>query len=175
MAINNDLQKNYIGEYIELIDIDLTLLGGSKIYIVPGQYAATKVVWRGNTYDPLPLEATGFDQYTDGAPPRPKLSVSNVSLYLMAAVNSLDDLVGGTVTRWRTLGKYLDQGSNPDPNQHFPLQKYTIAQKVKMSPFEIEFLLVSDLDRPGRLLPRRQVLRDKGFPGAALTGLRGRQ
>ena len=174
MSLVDDLNKNFVGSYVELIDIDLTDLGGDIIYIVPGQYADTNVIWRGHTYQPVPLETSGFDQQTEGAPPRPKLAVSNVNLFLMSAITSMNDMVGGKVTRWRTFARYLDLAPTADPTQHFPIQSFVIAQKAKLSAFEVEFTLISALDRPGNRLPTRQILKDKGFPGAALGGLRGR-
>lgn len=172
--ISQQLQQPYVGEYVELIDIDLTSIGGAVIYIVPGQYSTTPIVWRGHTYEPLPLETAGFDLSTEGAPPQPTLRVSNVSRFMMAAVISLNDMVGGKVTRWRTFAKYLDGQPEADSNQHLPIQQYIIAQKNKLTPFEVEFRLMSVLDLPGSRLPKRQILRDKGFPGAAITGARSR-
>ena len=74
------------------------------------------IVWNGNTYYRMPIEATGF-KYDPKQLPRPTLTISNLAIIalnignmsnVLAAVNSetnSNDLVGATLKRRRTLAE----------------------------------------------------------------------
>lgn len=161
--------------YLELFDFDATLIGGAISYYTntPTGGAVSPITWRGNNYFPLPFEITGVDVRGDGtAPNRPKLVMSNVNQFLLAAVLTLGDLVGMRVTRWRTFNKFTDNGSTPNILMHYPIEEWIITKKVAHSKVSIQFEMSSPLDRPGLRLPRKQILRDKGFPG--VSRVRGR-
>lgn len=174
--IQDQLREKYVGEMIELYDIDLSPIGvNSKIYLT--NTSATSVSWQGRTYQPFPLSSNGVSRNLTQAPGRISLRVSNVNNFLTAAVLTYGDLVGADVTRWRTFSNFLDGAPNADPDQHFPIERYTIIQKAAFNESLIEFVCATKLDRPGLMLPRRQILRDQvdgalWCPGVARSGVR---
>lgn len=117
------------------------------------------MVFDGNKYFPQPIHAEGFERNSQGASPRPKLSVSNTTRILMAGIITLNDLVGATFTRQRTFRKHLDDGSDPDPTAVFPLDVFRINRKLRQNKKIIEFELASPTDQQGALIPARQCLK----------------
>lgn len=123
------------------------------------------VVWRGQTYEPFPIRAEGFDISGQGQLPRPKLSVANVG-GLISQLLGTQDVVGARVVRRRTLAKFLDavnfEDGNPDadPAAEFPQDIFYIDRKSAETATVVEFELVSALDVTGVKLPRRQIIQN---------------
>jgi len=70
------------------------------------------IIWNGQEYQPLPIEADGFEWNGQGSLPRPTLRASNVLGTLTALILTLPDgLEGAKVTRIRTLGRYIDNAN----------------------------------------------------------------
>ena len=169
------------GGYVELFEIDTTVIGGFEIFrFITQGYDVDNVFWQGNEYLRFPIEIEGFEwNATAQAPPRPTMRLSNVNKFVLAGVIGLGDLLGSKVTRWRTYKKYLDGQSQANPNGHFPPDIFVIQQKIAHSKILLEWTLSSVLDVPGDLIPGRQVLRDLTpnnayAPGVAQTRFRGR-
>jgi len=125
-ATFSDLQPINPTAIIELftLQLDNTLHGENTIYRFhagSNMNANGKIVWAGNEYFRFPIQVSGF-AFQNGQIPRPKLVVSNggnvgssVSSLSISAillnVNKItagNDLTGATVTRIRTLAKFLD-------------------------------------------------------------------
>jgi lambda family phage minor tail protein L len=161
MTLTADVQQSWHDGLVELFDIDLSALTGNSndVYHFANQLKPdnTKIQWKGKVYEPLPIIATGFEKNTSGQIPQPSLTVANVLGTFTQIVNSLDDLVGGKVTRRRTLGKYLDGEPGANPDQEFPLDVYYIEQKTTENAISISWTLASVLDLEGLQLPRRIV------------------
>ena len=165
-SILGDLTAFDVGALVELYVLDLTSLGDTVYYFHCGlNEKMVPVVWQGVTYQPLPIEATGFDRNGAGAPARPKLQVANAQGFISSYVMGFNQLLGAKVIRKRTLLKYLDavnftSGVNPtaDPEQFLPDDVYFIAQKTSENLLYCEFELSSALDLTGVQLPRRQVI-----------------
>ena len=112
------------GSLIELFELttDAALHGSATTYRF---HAGTNeinngnIIWAGNTYIALPLEADGF-KYARGQLPRPTLTFSNVTNIITAIllnVNTVtpgNDLTGAIVKRRTTLARFLDS-ANFDP------------------------------------------------------------
>jgi lambda family phage minor tail protein L len=112
------------GSLIELFELttDAALHGSATTYRF---HAGTNevnngnIIWAGNTYVALPLEAEGF-KYSRGQLPRPTLTFSNVTNIITAIllnVNTVtpgNDLTGAIVKRRTTLARFLDS-ANFDP------------------------------------------------------------
>ena len=169
------------GCYIELFEIDTTVIGGGDIFrFIPGGYDVAEVQWQGNEYIRFPVQIDGFEwNATSQAPPQPTLKLSNVNKFVLAAVITLGDLVGAKVTRWRTYAQYLDDGEQADANAHFPPDIYRVQQKTGHTKLFIEWMLSSTLDLPGVRLPKRQILRDETTgnvyaPGVSKVRFKGR-
>lgn len=166
MSIASDIQKLAPGAIVELFVLDATAIGGSLYRFHPGVNALkNSVVWQGQTYAPFPVEATGFEQSGQGTLPTPTLRVANVSGLIGLLRQSLDDLLGATLTRKRTFVKYLDAvnfpgGVNPsaDPNSYFADEVWRVNRKVSENKLIVEFELASAMDVQGVQIPRRQVI-----------------
>ena len=160
------LEPNAIVELFQL-HLDATLHGSSDIfYFHNGVNAAVtgNVVWNGQSYVRLPLEATGFDYTSSGSLPRPKLAVSNIGssiTALLLQVNLIttgNDLGGAKVVRIRTLKKYLDGEAGADPHAKFPDEIWYVDRKSNENRSVVEFELASKFDLVGVVLPRRQII-----------------
>ena len=160
------LEPNAIIELFQL-HLDATLHGSADIYYFHnGVNAAVtgNVVWNGQSYVRLPLEATGFDYTSSGSLPRPKLAVSNIGssiTALLLQVNLIttgNDLGGAKVVRIRTLKKYLDGQAAADPHAKFPDEIWYVDRKSNENRSVVEFELASKFDLVGVVLPRRQII-----------------
>lgn len=160
MTLESNIQKFAPGELVTMFVIDLTSLGGEIFRITPGPLDGEIVQFDGNSYFPVPVDATGFAWNTKGSLPRPSLRISTLASLVNAAVVEFDDLLGGTVYRIRTFAEFLDNGSNPDPSATFPIDVYRVERKSNQNKVFIEWELSTYIDQEGLQLPRRQVLRD---------------
>jgi len=160
------LGPNAIIELFEL-ELDNTLHGASTVYYWHnGVNAAVtgNIIFDGNTYVRLPVEATGFDYTSSGSLPRPTLRISNLFsdmttlLLLVNATTPGNDLGGAIVRRIRTLKKFLDGEANADPNARFPTEIWYVDRKSNENRDLVEFELASKFDLAGVMLPQRQVI-----------------
>jgi lambda family phage minor tail protein L len=177
IAIKKEGNKLSPDTYIELYDFDPTAIGGSIRYITNTSSGGTdptnNIFWKGHNYLPFPLEVTGYDNKSDGtALGRVTMTISNVHKSLIAGVLALGDLVGTKVTRTRTFLKFTDAGSEPNPDAHYPIEIYYITRKIMQNRASLQFELSNVLDRQEIRLPRRQVLKDQGFPGVSRVRIR---
>jgi lambda family phage minor tail protein L len=106
------------GSLIELFELttDAALHGSATTYRF---HAGTNeinngnIIWDGNTYIAIPLEADGF-KYANGQLPRPTLTISNVTNVITAILLNVNqvtpgnDLTGAVVKRRTTLARFLD-------------------------------------------------------------------
>ncbi|HBG06330.1 MAG: phage minor tail protein L [Geobacteraceae bacterium GWC2_58_44] len=163
------------GAIVELFDLDLTPIdpaAGIARFHAGTNELSQPVVWQQYSYEPRPVQASGFGITTTGSAPRPKLQVSNIpttgSVGLMTLLNrDYRDLVGAIVTRHRTLVKYLDAVNFPgavnpdaDPTVEFPLDIYYVERRLTENRLYAEYELSSIYDLEGVYLPGRQVIRD---------------
>ena len=189
--LNKNLQSINPNPIIELYEIQLktALHGANTTYRFHNNTNITtaqgNITWNSNTYYSAPIQASGF-KYQTKQTPRPTLTISNLSLLAPAVpigimssvlidVNSTtpgNDLVGATVTRIRTLARFLPNsnftGNNPygtpDQTQEFPREIYEVARKSAETRNFCTFELASSIDQAGVKLPKRQFLPDE-FPG----------
>ncbi len=181
-AIVSNLQSINPSAIIELftLQLDTSLHGASTIYRFHSGSSLQnngEIIWAGNSYLRFPITAEGF-AFRKGQLPRPKLIVSNalgtITSILLTINNTTtgNDLTGATVTRIRTLAKFLDAvnfpgGTNPlgtpDPNAEFPKEVYKIDRKASENRDIVEFELAAPTDLAGIRIPGRQCTR-KDFP-----------
>lgn len=168
MTLATDIQALDPGMRVTLFELDISEISGNPpgtaddhLYFHNGTNGVTSpIVWQGNTYQPFPIEATGFETTTKGTLPRPHLKVSNVTGIISALLRQLDDVVGAKVIRRQTLAQFLDGQPNADPNQHFPDDMYFIESKVNENKQYVEWELSSALDFEGEVLPARPITVD---------------
>ena len=160
------LAPNAIVELFEL-ELDATLHGASTVYYWhagTNENVTGNIIYGGNTYVRLPVEATGFDYTSSGSLPRPTLRVANLMgdvtalLLLVNATTAGNDLGGAIVRRIRTLKKFLDGEPGADPDARFPTEVWYVDRKSNENRDVVEFELASKLDLAGQMIPRRQVI-----------------
>ena len=117
-AVFSDLQSINPSAIIELftLQLDTALHGANTIYRFHAGSnldANGKIVWAGNDYLRFPVQASGF-AFQRGQLPRPKITISNATGLISSILLSVNettagnDLTGATVTRIRTLAKFID-------------------------------------------------------------------
>jgi lambda family phage minor tail protein L len=157
--IANDIRKPEVGEVIALYTLDTTVLGGSTYYFTRNTDAGAAVVFNGITYLPIDFEFKE-NQYSQDTLPRPKFKIANVSLTLQAEILAYNNLLGSTLTRTRTLRKYLDGEPESDSSATFQPDVYLLHKKTSHNKLFIEWELRSPLDNYRTLIPKKQVLRE---------------
>ena len=172
MTIQQDLIQPSLGAWVDLHCLDATAQGmGAPFYFTDATASGSDVSFGGQAYTPIPITSAGFQASSEGALPRPTITISNVNKFIQPYVLAHNYFQGAKYTRTRTLSQYLDSGATPDSTQYMPLQVWYIDMIVSMTKQHITFGLVSPLDRPGMMIPARQILRDNGFPGAGFPYL----
>ncbi len=161
MTIQEESQKFSPSNAITLFQLDCTALGGA-LYLFTGSQDnanAGSIVFGGDTYVPIPIEASGFEISSTGSLPVPTLKILNIP-EVQAAVISMKDLVGATLYRIRTFATFLDNGATPDSGQHYPIDVWTVDRKSNQNKVYIEWELAASTDQQGRKIPGRQVLQN---------------
>ena len=181
-AIFSDLQNINPSSIIELftLTLDSSLHGATTVYRFHAGSSLKdngEIVWAGNTYQRFPIEAEGF-AFTKGQLPRPTLTVSNalgtISAILIDVNNTTtgNDLTGATVTRIRTLARFLDAVNfpgdinpygTPDNTAEFPQEIYKDDRKSAENRDVVQFELAAVFDIAGIRAPQRQCTRAE-FP-----------
>ena len=177
-SIFSDLQKINPSAIIELFTLQLSssLHGATTIYRFhagSNLNANGRIVWNSNEYLRFPIEVTGF-AFQKGQLPRPKMRISNATGLISAILLTVNetttgnDLTGATVTRIRTLAKFIDAVNfpgntnplgTPDPNAEFPQEVYAIDRKSSENRELVEFELAAPTDLAGVRIPKRQCTR----------------
>ena len=183
--VYSEAQKINPSAIIELFTLQLSqsFHGDTSIYRFHGGSNLSnngEIVWAGNSYTRMPIIADGF-AYRKGQIPRPKLTISNAlgsisailnlvnTATVAGAVNTGNDLTGATVTRIRTMARFLDAvnfpgNSNPlgtpDPTAEFKREIYLVDRKATENREVVEFELAAPSDLAGVRLPKRQCTRD---------------
>ena len=181
-AVFNDLQSINPSAIIELFVLQLsTAIHGAnttyRFHNGSNLNANGKIIWAGNEYLRFPVKAEGF-AFQRGQLPRPILTISNLSSApnisaLLLTVNQTtagNDLTGATITRIRTLAKFLDtanfaDGINPtaDNTAEFPQEIYYIDRKAGETRDIVSWELAAVFDLAGIRIPKRQCTRSE-FP-----------
>ena len=176
--IITDLQKINPSAIIELFTLttDATLHGSAQTYRFhngTSLNANGDIIWAGNQYLKMPIQAEGF-AFQKGQLPRPTLTISNALGTITAIllnvnqVTTGNDLTGATVTRIRTLARYIDAVNfpdntnplgTPDPTAEFPQEIYKIDRKSSENRETVTFELAAVFDLAGVRAPKRQCTR----------------
>ena len=174
----SEVQKINPSAIIELftLQLDPALHASSTIYRFhagSNLNANGEIIWAGNSYQRFPIQASGF-AYQRGQIPRPKLTISNAFGTISAILNAVNlvtagnDLTGATVTRIRTMARFIDPQNfpgninplgTPDNTAEFKRQIYTVDRKATENREIVEFELAGALDMAGVRAPKRQCTR----------------
>lgn len=169
MSIESEIQSLSPSAIVELFEIDATKFSGG---VIERFHAGTNglkqnIVYGGNPYYALPIEAEGFGISSRGALPRPKLRMVNIDGRLTEIIRENDDLIGCEVKRIRTFAKYLDATNFPghvNPyasfEQRLPDELWFIEQRSAENRYFIEWELSSALDIQSVKVPYREVIQN---------------
>ena len=120
----NNIDDTFVGTYVELITIDLSILkGGSGTDTIRHISNSSKQMsYNQKTYQYLPCEISGVSSGPNNQ--QATLSVSNVhgDMKLMFAKHGA--FAGGYVTRIRTFTEFLDVETNSDNNDSYPVETW---------------------------------------------------
>tara|TARA_R100000406_G_scaffold21209_1_gene13150 strand:- start:760 stop:1611 length:852 start_codon:yes stop_codon:yes gene_type:complete len=185
--ITSDLQGISPTEIIELFQLELNneQHGTTTTHYFSGarEGGAQGIIFGGQLYTAIPLEADGFAYNGQGSLPRPTLRISNLFSTITALIATLPNgLEGAKVTRLRTLAKYIDSenfigssyetyvaadywdvgytanNTTADSTAIFPKEIYYVDRKSAENRNLIEFELASAFDLAGVRAPKRQCI-----------------
>ena len=149
---------------LELFEIDLTPWGGAVLRFHAGtNQLGQPVVWAGETYQPMPIQAEGFE-FKSGQAPTPKLRIANINGAITGFILDYEEILGAKVSRIRTSAQYLDAVNFPDGNPHadpeaqLPTEIWYIDRRATETKVFVEFELSSSFDVLGDQLPGRQII-----------------
>jgi lambda family phage minor tail protein L len=126
-----------------------------------------KLIFQGQEYDYIPIEASGFTLNADGTLPRPKLRISNVNGQMSTISRHFKDFIGSKLIRIRTFLKFLDAENfpdninphgTPDPEAKLSNDEYIVNIKTVENNELIEYELRSPLDLEKATIPGRRVM-----------------
>lgn len=161
------------GQGIYVWGVQLEANKVASVYQQTSTTAFSSVQFGGTTYIPFPISIQGVDHTGTDAPPKPRVTVSNVVGMFLPEIITTKDLVGAKFTRIRVLSMHLDGRSTADPTMFIGPEVFYIEQKVSQNRTGIVWQLTTNLDRLGLRLPRRQILKDKGFPAVSRVRVPG--
>jgi lambda family phage minor tail protein L len=169
-SLTSALQDVSPGAVIELFQLILNIKQHGllqTLYFHAGtNQLDTNVIWQGNTYAAIPIEADGFEWDGQGSLPRPKIRVANILGTITNLILSLPDgLEGAKVVRIRTLARFLDaanfsSNTNPeaDPTASWEPEIYYVDRKSSETRVAVEYELASAFDLVGVRVPKRQCV-----------------
>lgn len=125
-SLTSALQSIAPGAVIELFQLELNAAqhGFDQTYYFHAglNEVLTDIIWNGQAYQALPIQAEGFEYNGNGQLPRPKLRAANLLGTITTILALLPDgLEGAKVTRIRTLRRFLDE-ENFAPSDVFLLE-----------------------------------------------------
>tara|TARA_R100001086_G_scaffold151186_1_gene80422 strand:- start:299 stop:1483 length:1185 start_codon:yes stop_codon:yes gene_type:complete len=140
------------------------------------------IIFQGNTYVAMPIQAEGYEINSKGQAATPKLSIAvkdeGVQEFarLKKLMRDLEDLVGAKVTRIRTFVKFLDASnlfimhnkdlqaeSEPDHFAFFAPDIYFVDKKSSETKTQIQLELASSINYDKVKLPQR-ILNSRTCP-----------
>ena len=122
------------------------------------------VQFGGLNYSRIAIEAKGFERKSNGASPRPTLTIGNVDQTLTLLLNDVNafntgnDLGGAEVRRIITLKKFLDGESDADSSAFLPYEIWVVDRKVSENMNAVTFELSTKFDKPNSQVPKRQLI-----------------
>lgn len=168
MSIAQELQALSPSARLEFFVIDATAQGAPGLWRFHNgtNQLREAVVWQGQTYDYLPIEATGFELRSDGPRPRPRLVVGDVFGTIGAYVREFGMLAGAKLLRKKTHARHLDAVNFPggindeaDPTAQYPDELWLFDRISSRDGTHVAWELVSPIDLENVLIPARQVRR----------------
>lgn len=166
VKVTGEIQKLSPSAVLELFVLEIPNTDFKTYFHAGTNELHGDVIWQGQTYIALPVQAEGFDISAKGELPRPKIAIANIQGLFSALIRKYDDLIGAKLIRKRTFARYLDaknfKNGNPnaDPNVAFPDDLWYFDQKKEETKLSITWELASAFDLQGVQLPKRQIIQN---------------
>lgn len=161
--ISAESQKATPSPLVILYELDLTKWGqGVARFTNQPKSNNEPIIFRGETFQVLPIEITGFETSGTGAPGRPTVTMAS-SASIVSLIIGCHDLIGATLTRVKTYECFLDDGDTPNPEAIFQIDVYRVERKTMQNRLQVSFEITSILDQEGAYLPRCQALKNYCF------------
>jgi lambda family phage minor tail protein L len=154
-----------------VLELNTTMHGVGDVYRFHAGTNAVgnngNLVWAGDTYLAMPIEAEGFEYSGNGQLPRPKIRISNIMGTISALILSLPSgLEGAKVRRIRTLARFIDAVNwpggvspyTPDPLAAMPEEIFFLDRKSAETRDVVEYEMCSAFDLVGIRSPKRQCI-----------------
>lgn len=158
-SMSEAIQQPIVDGFVTLWTIDLNHVGmGILRFTNTLGKNGHPVSFGGEKYFPVPIKAEGFNKITSGSQSRPTITISAQSLEITALLVADDGLQGATVTRTRTLARFLDDGEEPNGDAHLPTEMYIIdrASEWIAGDYVVEEL-VNALDLENSYFPKMVI------------------
>lgn len=156
-AIHQETTSLEPSALVSLFQLDLTSLGGDLLNFTTELRAGARVSFGGVQYAAVPVEIDGMTISGTGALQTPTLTIGNTDGLIQSIVNSLGDLAGCKLTRWRTFARFLDGGVSPDPTTFYGPDVYKIDRKSADTPEQIQWELSTLVDTQGMYVGRTMI------------------
>lgn len=156
-SVAQSLQPDAI---VALFTLDTTSIGGPLLHFTQGKASDDPISFGMIQFQPVDIEFKGLETTGIGSPPTPTITVANHDGLMQNLLNTYGEPLGCPVTRIRTFARFLDNGSEPDPEAFYGPDIFRVERKVSENPVYIEFELSTSIDQEGKQLPGRQVIRD---------------
>lgn len=144
------------GRMVSLFELDLSPLGVAQtLYFTVGANGTQPIQFRGNTYTPVDIEASGFEISGKGPIAQPTVRIANVTNAITSLLEDYDDLVGARVRRIRTFTDFLDGGlegrnaSWTDPMAYANATAFNAEWETPSGSGELTFSASGDSDGSG--------------------------
>jgi lambda family phage minor tail protein L len=158
-AIHQEAIKLNPDALIALYRLDMTPVGGEVLDFTTEGRAGQPIRFGGKPFTSVPVEFSGMTISGTGSLQTPTMTVANTDGLVQELVNSLGNLEGCKITRWRTFARCLDDGASPDASSFYGPDVYLIDRKSSDTPERIQWELSALIDGQGVYIGRT-VIRD---------------
>jgi lambda family phage minor tail protein L len=154
------------GEQIVILyQVDLNPLGVNEILCfckhTSDPVTGMLISFLGQTYEGVDVDSDGLEWAGAGASPQPTIRISNVGTFASGLLVQYGNLIGATVTRIRTYGRFLDGHSDAAvAASQYQVESFRVEQKIAHNKVFVQLRLASVIDQEGRMLPQMRILRD---------------
>lgn len=171
MALTSDFQKLEVDGLISLFELDASQFGIGFLRFHGltaqrnGEEWRPNIIWQGQVYEPISIEAKGMEMRSDGKASAPTLTIANNINGIQGAISAYclqySDFAGAKLKVITTLAKYLDAANfsdgNPTASNESKEQHWYIEQKISENPVQVVFELSNPIDFEGLRIPARQI------------------
>jgi|694.fasta_scaffold08347_2 lambda family phage minor tail protein L len=143
----------------DLVELYILIVNGTSLYFTTYhqsvQFRDYTSPYTNRTYNPIPVEFSGFEHKSDGAYARPRIVFANVLTTFKDAIGiSNDGLVGAKIIRRRTLQSNL----TTNPPIELPIQSFIIDRVESENALAVSFELTTAFDLAGVTIPNRIIV-----------------